>query len=173
MTGALHSPAPPPMPNPQSGGALQAPGGPPLGQMPAGAAAPHEAPPAPTPAQATATLRHFDMIGGQLEKALSDPDLGKADMKSKVIDGMTSLVASRIISAGQAIAQLSSFPEKPFEQKTWLMNNLRQIQQAREIMLTHHAVAHAGTPYEPPPHPDGHMDHVGGMMEAHYKARAK
>lgn len=171
MPGALRSLSSPPVPNPDAQpGALQGTPGPmPAGAPPAGA--PMQVPPqmpAPTHAQTVAALRHFAAIGKQLEIALKDPDLGKADIKSKVIDGMTTLVGSRMISPGQAVSQLSTFPERPFEQKQWLMDHMNQITQARDHILGHHGVAFAGGGPEAAPSADSHMDDVSGMMQAHY-----
>jgi hypothetical protein len=124
--------------------------------------------PAPTHAQTVAALRHFDAIGKQLESALKDPDLGKSSIKQKVIDGMTTLVASRIVPPSDAVGQLAEFPEKPFEQKQWLLQHLQHLMQARNAVLVHHGIAYAGGGPEPTPHPDDHMADISGMMSSHY-----
>lgn len=160
MTGALQSMAPPPAPNPQgalAGGIQQAPQATPQ-QMPA-----------PSHQQTVAALRHFAAIGKQLEIALKDPDLGKSDMRSKLIDGMTTLVADRIIPPGQAVTQLATFPERPFEQRQWLIQHYQQTQQARDAVLSHHAMANAGGGPEQTPSGDTHMQDMQGMMSAHYQ----
>lgn len=157
--GALQSMAPPPAPNPQgalAGGVQQAP------------QATSQQMPAPSHQQTVAALRHFAAIGKQLEVALKDPDLGKSDMRSKLIDGMTTLVADRIIPPGQAVTQLATFPDRPFEQKTWLIQHYKQTQQARDAVLSHHAMANAGGGPESTPSGDTHMQDLQGMMSAHY-----
>jgi hypothetical protein len=169
--------APPPVPNPdaQQGGALSA-GPAPVPMAPGNAPGqPPQAPPqmpAPNHVHTVAALRHFAAIGGQLESALKDPDLGKADLKSKVIEGVTDLVARRIIAPAQAVQQLASFPEKPLDQKKWLMDHMQQVMQAREMVLGHHAMAFAGEPMPTQaPSADSHMSDMAGMMQAHYGAR--
>ena len=177
MAGTLQALSTPPAPNPnqdaQQKGVLQGMGPPsPMPMTPSGGP-PQQQPqvPMPTHAQTVAALRHFHMIGEQLESALKDPDLGKSDLKSKIIDGMTKLVAGRIISPAQAVTQLSTFPEKPFDQKAWLANHLMQIKQAEMAVLSHHGNAFAGGGPEPAPHPDNHMDDMASMMGAHYSPR--
>lgn len=160
--GALQSMAPPPAPNPQgalAGGVQQSPQAPPQ-QMPA-----------PSHQQTVAALRHFAAIGKQLEIALKDPDLGKSDMRSKLIDGMTTLVADRIIPPGQAVTQLATFPDRPFEQKTWLIQHYKQIQQARDAVLSHHAMANAGGGPEPTPSADSHLQDMQSMTASHYQGQ--
>jgi len=162
MAPALRSMAPPPPPDPQ-------------GALSAGVEAPQPGPPqqmpAPSHAQTVAALRHFAAIGKQLEVALKDPDLGKSDIRSKIIDGMTTLVADRIIPPGQAVTQLATFPDRPFDQKKWLIEHYQQTQQARNAVLSHHAIGNAGGAPEPTPSADNHMQDVAGMMQSHYAGR--
>lgn len=162
MSSALRSLAPPPPPNPQ--GALSA------GVQQAPQASPQQMP-APSHQQTVAALRHFDAIGKQLEIALKDPELGKSDIRSKVIDGMTTLVADRIIPPGQAVTQLATFPDRPFEQRKWLIDHLQQTQQAKNMVLSHHALGNAGGAPEPTPSADTHMQDLQGMMSAHYQGK--
>lgn len=180
--GTLQSLSTPPAPNPDgqsssTGGGLSGMGGGmPMMASPPTAPAPNggppqqqpQQPPAPNHAQTVAALRHFHAIGKQLEIALKDPDVGKADLKKKVIEGMTTLVAQRILSPAQAVTQLSTFPERPFEQKKWLADHLMQTQQAEIAVLTHHGMAFAGQGPQPAPSPDSHMEDIQGMMSAHY-----
>lgn len=167
MADALRSMAPPPAPMPQG----------PLTGGPQQQGAPQSGPPQPQPMpapshqQTVAALRHFAAIGKQLEIALKDPDLGKSDVKSAVIDGMTRLVADRIIPPGQAVSQLATFPDRPYEQKQWLIQHYQQTQQARDAVLSHHALANAGGPPAPTPSADTHMQDMQGMMAAHYQGQ--
>lgn len=162
----------PPQPD-QSGqaGVLSAGGGPPPMTPGNAPAQPPQPPPAPTHAHTVAALRHFHALGAQLESALKDPDLGKADIKSKVIEGMTQLVAQRIISAPQAVTQLATFPEKPFDQKKWLIDHYMHVKQAEMAVLDHHGAAFAGAGPQPAPSADDHMGDVAGMMQGHYGAQ--
>lgn len=169
MAGALQSGlSTPPAPNPDGmpGALVGSSGAPQTGQAQAPQAPPQV--PAPTHQQTVAALRHFAAIGKQLEIALKDPDLGKSNIRDKVIDGMTTLVADRIIPPGQAVTQLATFPDPPFQQKQWLVQHMQAIMQARNAVLAHHAQAFAGAPPQPTPSNDNHMQDIQGMMAAHY-----
>jgi len=136
-------------------------------------ASPQASMPAPDHKQTVAALRHFEAIGKQLKMALKDPDLGRADLRSKVIDGMTSLVASRILSPGEAVQTLATFPERPYEQKIWMVDHYKQTLKARDDVLDHHKMAYAGAGPEPTPSGDNHMQDIAAMMNAHYRNGAE
>jgi len=135
----------------------------PANQMPAQA-------PAPNHAQTVAALRHFSMIDKQLKALLNNPNLGKVDIRKSVIDSVTTLVGDRILSPTQAVQQMTSFPDKPFEQKQWLTNLATQNAAAEVAVLGHHGKAFAGQPDQPIPQnvEDSHMDTMAGMMADHY-----
>lgn len=144
--------------------------GPQMPMAPQGAPpAPPQAPqmPAPTHAQTVAALRHFHAIAGELQTLLRDPDLGRADMKGKIIDGTTQLVAQRIITPAQAVVQLGDVPEKPFDQKQWIMTHFQQTKAAADAVLGHHAQAFAGQEEtgEPPAPEDDHFKIMSGLHE--------
>jgi len=141
-------------------GAPMAPGG--SQAAPQGAPMP---PPAPSHQQTVAALRHFDAIEKELSGLLADPDLGKSDLKSKIIDGTTKLVANGILTASAAVTELGTVPERPFEQKKWLENHFVQTLQAANAVLGHHAAAFAGQQVDTTPaNPDDHQQHMAGLM---------
>lgn len=144
---------------------LGAPAAPPQAQQPP------QAPPAPSHAQTVAALRHFAAIIGELNTLVKDPDLGKADMKSAIIDGTTKLVSERMMSPAQAVQMLATVPERPFDQKAWIQNHMQQAMLGRGMVLAHHAAAFAGAGPEPTPDADDHMADLSSMMQAHYQGR--
>lgn len=159
MPGALSAPGvSPPIPNQQQ-------------QQPPQQQAAPQAPPAPTHQQTVAALRHFQAILLELNSIAKNPDLGKADVKSAIIDGTTKLVSQRMVSPGQAVTMLATVPERPFEQKTWIANHMQQALQARSMVLAQHAQAFAGQGPEPTPSADSHLQDIQGMMGAHYSGR--
>ena len=129
---------------------------------------PPQAPPAPTHAQTVAALRHFGAIIDELGGILKNPDLGKASVKSSVIDGTTRLVADRMMSPAQAVEALSNVPERPYDQKVWAITQLDQALKARATVLAQHSQAFAGAGPEPTPSSDTHMNDIASMMSAHY-----
>lgn len=149
----------PPAPNPQpdSGGNALASQGPSGGAQ----AAP---PPPPTHQQTVAALRHFSAIEGELTHILSDPDVGTADMKSKIIDGTTKLVASGILTPASAVGELGTVPDRPFDQKIWLMKHFQQTVQAQSLVLAHHQIGGPTAPNDEPYNPDNHHSIMAGLM---------
>lgn len=159
----------PPAPDINALGAQGQPGG---SSQTAGPSQQPQTPPAPpTHQQVVGAMRHFDAIEKELSALLSDPDVGKADLKSKIIDGTTKLVANRILSPSQAVMQLGTVPERPFDQKQWLQTHLAQTVQAATMILAHHAVGAqqaeaSGQPMDTsPPSPDGHIDAMAGLAQ--------
>lgn len=156
----------PPAPNPQPGGVPQ--GGPAPGPQQA------PQPPAPSHQQTVAALRHFDVIKKELLGLLKNPDIGKSDIKSDIIDGATKLVGMGIFSPANAVQQLASVPDRPFDQKQWVEQHLVQAIQASNAVLDQHRQAFAGQPAPPPGapqyHPDNHQPIIAGLMK-HYRDR--
>ena len=96
----------------------------------------------------------------------------RAEGKAKIIDGAAGLVAQRIMAPADAVIQLGSVPDRPFDQKQWVMAHLAQIKQAEINVLDHHAAAFAGQNVDTtPPSQEDHMSTISGLL-AHYKSRA-
>lgn len=133
-------------------------------------------PPPPTHEQTVAALRHFHAITDEIQGILKDPAVGKSDLKSKIIDGVTKLVSERMISPAQAVVQLSQVPTNPIEQRKWLQTVLQQTVQAANNIVDHHASGHDGTmdwaqeSQMQHPHADDHMNHMSAL-EAKYAGR--
>ena len=101
--------------------------------------------PAPTHSQTVAGLRHFGALLGELETLRANPNLGKADIKKDIIEGVTKLVADQFMTADKAVAELGTVPERPYEQKMWVMNHLANVMRAAAGMLDHHRAAFPGS----------------------------
>ena len=161
---------PPPAPNPQpsqtpqgNAGLMGAPMPGPMSPA-AGAGAPQGPPPAPSHGQTVAALRHFSALEKELTTLLKDPDLGKADIKSKVIDGATKLVSTGIMAPAEAVMELGTFPERPFDQRKWIEQHFIQTIQAASNVLDHHRVAFAGQPPSTEPiSADDHQQHMAAL----------
>ena len=147
---------------------------------PGGPAAPLQAaaaqPPAPSHDQTVAALRHFHAVEAELQSLAKNPELGKSDIKSAIIDGTTKLVAARILTPAEAVMQLGEVPERPFDQKNWVQQHLMKAMQAQNMVLDHHRAANVRmgdwrTDTAPAtPSADGHTDAMKGVME-HYQGR--
>jgi hypothetical protein len=133
-------------------------------------ATPATPPPTPTHGQTVAALRHFDAIQAELVALLKDPAVGKSNMKSKIIDGVTKLVANRIILPGAAVGQLASVPAEPFQQRKWLQTHLLQTMVGKIKVLDDHGKAFGGMPedrIDKTASSDNHIADMQGVM-GHY-----
>ncbi len=158
---------PPPPPDIKSSNALANFGGyalaPQRQQVPAGASA-QPVMPAPSHQQTVAALRHFRALKRELLGLLKNPDLGKSNMRSKIIDGATSLVAGGIVKPGDAVTQLATVPERPYDQKKWVEAQFAQAVAGANNILDHHRIANAGMPETSDNgDPDDHMDHIANL----------
>lgn len=127
-----------------------------------------QAPP-PSAAQTIAAMRHFHQIEMTIEKLMMEPETGKADMKSEVIDAVTRLVANGFMSPAEAVSQLGTFPERPFDQKKWLEQHYMDVISSAEAVLAHHGAAFQGQDIQAEaPAMDKHLGIMSGLM-AQYK----
>lgn len=106
---------------------------------------PRSMPPAPTHAQTVAALRHFMAIVDELQTLQKNPALGKSDIHSQIVDGVTNLVASRFIKPEMAVMQLAGVPDSPLGQRKWVQQLLQQTIAAQNGVLAHHAIGTPGT----------------------------
>jgi hypothetical protein len=133
--------------------------------------------PAPSHDQTVAALRHFQTVANELRELLMNPDIGKSDMKSSIIDGITKLVADRIMSPAQAVSTLATVPDRPFDQKQWVETHFQEQIQAQAAVLDHHRQSNMGTGdynlesqlYPNSGNADDHMKTMNGMMQQHYR----
>lgn len=125
--------------------------------------------PAPDQQQTVATLRHFQAILKELQTLMEIPSIGKADIKSQIIEGTTKLVADRILAPAEAVMTLAKVPSDPAQQKQWVQEQFVQSLQAQATILDHHRAAYAGMEdMGESPSSDDHMATMSNMMQQHY-----
>ena len=127
-------------------------------------------PPTPTHGQTVAILRHMHAIQKELTAIMKDPAVGRSNVKSKIIDGVANLVSSRMITPGDAVSQLASVPDQPFQQKQWLELHLAQSVIAQLKVLNDHGKAFGGAPenmVDKTSDKDNHLNDIQGAM-GHY-----
>lgn len=95
-------------------------------------------PPAPSHGQTVTALRHFSALEEELSGIMKDPDLGKSDVRSEIIDSMMRLVGEGIVTAPNAVTELSTLPDKPYEQRAWVNQHFLNVVMAQNAILAHH-----------------------------------
>lgn len=126
-----------------------------------------QAPAAPNSAQTVAALRHFNAIQDELNVLLKNPGLGKSDIKGAAIDGVSKLVAQRIMKPAEAVIELSKFPSEPIQQRKYVQQQMMQTVQAEHAVIAHHGAGFAGGGPEPTPSADDHFEHMS-QLHANY-----
>jgi hypothetical protein len=141
-------------------------------------------PPMPSHAQTVAFLRYFQAFGRELKSLLKNPDCGRADMRDAVIEKVTQSVADRFMSTPDAVAALTSFPDRPYDQKVWLEKHLEQNIVAEISVLEHHrrtnrpmfpdfATEHAvELAREKNAPPADHLETINEALRRHYRRAA-
>ena len=168
---SVGGPPPAPNPTPQTttpnpmamAGQAMAPGASGSQQGPQGQ---QSAPPIPpSHAQTVAALRHFTAIEGEAQKLLENPDCGKSNLRSAIIDSVTRLVSKGITTPSDAVRELGNVPDKPFDQKKWLEKVFTDATQAQTAMLAMHQYgAMNGMPNDQTaPSPDDHQSAMSGL----------
>jgi len=132
-----------------------------------GGAQPKTMPPAPTHAETVTALRHFGALEDELSELMIDPDLGKTDMRSKLIDSMTRLVSEGIVPSSGAVRDMGTFPERPYDQRQWINQHFMNVVQAQTAILAHHAIgAKTGQNLQPDTAPvaDDHQATMASLL---------
>jgi hypothetical protein len=88
--------------------------------------------PAPDHQQTCAALHHCMTIVDELQKLKKNPSLGRSNIKGVIIDGVSDLVARRMISPANAVPLLAGVPEDPIAQRKWTQQMLQQTVDAQE-----------------------------------------
>lgn len=158
---------------PQPNFAAGAPG---AGDAAAQGAADPQAPP-PTYRQTLAAMRHFSALRREIAHVLKDPDVGKANLKGKIVDGISDLVADRILTPSEAVEQLSQVPPRPFDQKTWLQQQYINTHHAETMLLAHYrqGLAQSGDDartIDTSGGPDTHSQDMSGLVQNYQSAIA-
>jgi len=94
--------------------------------------------------RAVAALRYFQEFERELWSVLADPDLGKADMKSKVVAAITRLRTREIASPAQSATLLATFPDRPLDQQRWAEAHFTQAIQGADEVLERYRAATPG-----------------------------
>ena len=98
---------------------------------------------------------------------MNDPNLGKKNIRPKILDAAADLLASKTLSLTEIMGKMASLPDDPIQQKKFVENMLNTLTQAQTMVLEHHKNA--------PPEPEGqgewskdtHGTHLDALMQ-HY-----
>ena len=101
--------------------------------------------PAPSHEQTVAALTHTAAVSKELMTILRDPDLGKKDARSQIVDAALELVQKGLASVPAVVEQIKSLPSDAQGQLQWVKGHLMANQLAQFAVLEHHRGAFPGT----------------------------
>jgi hypothetical protein len=103
-----------------------------------GAAPQGQQQPAPTHEQTVAALHHTAEVTHQLMTLMKDPDLGKKDARSQIVDASLELVQKGLTTVPAIVEQIKTVPQDPQGQLNWVKGHLLANQLAQFAVLEHY-----------------------------------
>jgi hypothetical protein len=117
-------------------------------------------------------VKRFSAIQNALREVMQDKDFGRANVRPKLLDEGSKLLAARVLSLPELMSQISNFPTDPLQQKQVVQQIYNSAQQAEAHVLDAHgsAIAAGKLPPDGGPKYDAgeHEQHMQGLL-AHYK----
>lgn len=123
-------------------------------------------PPVPTRAQTVAAVHHFGQIKQAMNEVMEDPNLGKKNIRPKLLDAMSKLLGSKTLSLPDVMKAIKGLPDDPLGQKQFVDNIYQKNDQAQKVILTNHASAPEGQQQDDWS-PDNHSNHMASLMQGY------
>jgi hypothetical protein len=122
----------------------------------------------PTHAQTVAALHRFREIESAVSRILKSPDVGRKNVRPKVLEMGGDLIGSKVMSLAEFMKGLQTFPagEDPLAQKKWLERLYQTQIQGQMTVLQDRAMAQEHGP-DDQWSPETHDDHWAGMMKGY------
>ena len=124
-------------------------------------------PPAPSTAQATAAVRRFGAVADAIRAVLSNPDLGRKNVRPAILDQASKLLSARVISLSECMNSIGQISDDPQSQKQQVEEIFNSARQAESSVIDHHGAAvaagrvqHGGGEKYDPAHHDRHISNL-------------
>lgn len=131
--------------------------------------------PAPNYEQTVAALHHLTQFHRRWTELLSDPEIGKKNLRPELTDMMADVMGEGLATLPQVMTLLSGFPSEPLAQRQWVQKHSDNDLKAIDMILAQHAAAfpRSGDPMRdgpiPGPSKSDHLDVIGGLMKNYKK----
>lgn len=122
--------------------------------------------PAPTHAQTVAVMHRLGQIKTALRPVMDDPHLGSKNIRPKLLDAASKLLAAKVVSLTDIMSEIKGLPEDPIEQKKFVEGLYNNATQGQTAILEQHR--HADLPEGSGPDewtPETHDDHIASLMQ--------
>lgn len=133
---------------------------------------PPQARPTPTHAQTVAGLHRCHEIEQATGRLLKDPDVGKKNIRPKVMEMGADLIGNKTMSLTEFMSGIQNFPSGDdfLGQKKWVEKLHQSQAQMQMALLQDHSQAPPEAADAEQWSPDSHAQHMGALMN-HYKVR--
>lgn len=101
--------------------------------------------PAPTHEQTVIALHHTAEVSQQLMALMRDPELGKKDARSEIVDVALELVQKGLATVPAVVEQVKNLPSDPQGQLNWVKAHLMANQLSQFAVLEHYRAANPPT----------------------------
>lgn len=115
-------------------------------------------------AQTVAALHKFGEIKAAMFPVISDPKLGKTNIRPKLLDATSKLLMSKTLTLPEIMNRIKDLPDDPQAQKKFVDQIYQSSDQAQKSLLT----MHANSPQNGEPEqwtPDNHDKHLAGVQQ--------
>lgn len=102
--------------------------------MPQQQAMPRPAPTIP-PGEAMAGIHRFSSVRAAMASVLADPKLGRENIRPKLLDAGSKLLASKVLSLPELMNAIKDLPDDPVKQRQFVDNIFNSAGQAREVLM--------------------------------------
>ena len=121
-----------------------------------------QGPPQLSHAQTVAGLHKFSEIKAAMLPVISDPKLGKTNIRPKLLDATSKLLMNKTLSLPEIMNRIKDLPDDPQKQKAFVDQIYQSSDQAQKVLLAN--AAHAQDDGEAWSM-DNHEKHLGGFMQ--------
>lgn len=123
--------------------------------------------PAPTHAQTVAAVHQFGQIKQSMVPILDDPNLGLKNIRPKLLDSFSKLLASKTLTLPEIMKAVKALPDDPVQQKQFVEKIYNDNDKAQMLVLGHHAMGPQQPQGQEPEQwsPDNHQDQMAGLMQ--------
>lgn len=123
--------------------------------------------PAPTHAQTVAAVHQFGQIKQSMVPILDDPNLGLKNIRPKLLDSFSKLLASKTLTLPEIMKAVKALPDDPMQQKKFVEKIYNDNDKAQMLVLGHHAMGPQQTDGQEPDQwsSDKHQDYMAGLVQ--------
>lgn len=120
-----------------------------------------QSPPQLSHAQLVAGLHKFGEIKAAMLPVISDPKLGKVNIRPKLLDATSKLLMNKTLTLPEIMNRIKDLPDDPQKQKAFVDQIYTSSDQAQKVLLANAVHAQDSEPWSM----DSHDKHLGDFAQ--------